>query len=168
MSQADTTHDRTRTVTCPECGEAFDPRGLPAHLRWKHPQEHELPGALPSRAGGPTAASRLDRTFAMLAQSLAAIDRRLTRIERKLGDLTTPSTGDAIEDARARLGQELGHVLERIDALKKAEREGRPEPSSGQMLGHLRRRQAHLLYQIAELSPEGRERAKESGIGTTF
>ena len=168
MSQIDSTHDRSRTVVCPECGEPFDPRGLPAHLRWKHSQEPTA-APLPHRQSSANQeTSRLDRTFAMLAQSLANIERRLGRVERKINDLTTPSTGVAIEDARARLGQELGQVLERIDALKKAQREGRAEPNTDQMLGHLRRRQAHLLYQIAELSPEGRERAKKSGIGTTF
>lgn len=139
-------------------------------MRWKHPNAiEEQVAPIPNRSQGPSQdTSRLDRTFAMLAQSLAGIERRLARMERKVNDLTSPSTGDALEDARGRLGHELGNVLERIEVLKKAEREGCAEPNSGQMLGHLRRRQAHLLYQIAELSPEGRERAKKSGIGTTF
>ena len=139
-------------------------------MRWKHPNVvEEQVAPIPSRSQGPSQdTSRLDRKFAMLAQSLAGIERRLARMERKVNDLTSPSTGDALEDARGRLGHELSNVLERIEILKKAEREGRAEPNSGQMLGHLRRRQAHLLYQIAELSPEGRERAKKSGIGTTF
>jgi len=167
VSQLDSTHDRSRTVVCPECGGAFDPRGLPGHLRWKHPDCDPAPrGPIPMRSDADT--SRLDRTFAMLAQSLAGIERRLARMERKLVDLATPSTGDAIEDARGRLGNELSQILQRIDDLKRAQREGRAEPNTDQMLGHLRRRQAHLLYQIAELSPEGRERAKQSGIGTTF
>ena len=149
---------QNRILACPECGEAFAPRGLAAHRKMRH-------------GIGPDAAVELAGTLSRIASVLERLDARLSSDPAPTAQPEAPHAPAGIEPSREDSGrltpgqllqQGLHDVLAEIARVKReteeeirkvagqglTDEQRQLEQTTFQVLSELRRRQAALIYRM--------------------
>jgi hypothetical protein len=137
--------DSSRRVACPDCGQEFSTRGLPAHRRQRHGAgvQAALPSPVPE-----SLAHQLLSALQLLGGAVANIDERMRALEVLAGKKETPA------EEGQRLERELTALLEEIGRLLRLAASARADITAGPLaeeLARLRREQARLVYRIDEL-----------------
>lgn len=134
-----------RRVPCPECGQEFSARGLPAHRRQRHGAgvQAPLPSSVPE-----SMASQLLSALQLLGGAVANIDERMRVMETSSSRKETPA------EEQQRLERELAELLQEVSRLQRTTASLHPDGEAGPLieeLGRLRREQARLVFRIDEL-----------------
>ncbi|MEE8468736.1 MAG: hypothetical protein V3T22_09785 [Planctomycetota bacterium] len=149
-----------KKVSCPECGDLFQPRGIAAHRRFKH-------------SLGALMGAGLGKTEVRVRGSLDAICRALDRLDTRLDRLEHVGHGTAVKDSQlGALNSELGTLLAEITAVQTEhdDVEGLEEEARirrrecHQELGRLRLRQARLLFLMGPEAPGADPESKVTGL----
>lgn len=149
-----------KKVSCPDCGDLFQPRGLATHKRFKHSL-----GALMGAGFG--------KTEVRVRGSLDAICRALDRLDTRLDRLEHVGHGASVQDGQLGvLNTELGTLLTEItsvqtehDDVEGVEEEARiRRRECHQELGRLRLRQARLLFLMGPAAPGADPESKVTGL----
>ena len=138
-----------KKISCPDCGDLFQPRGLATHRRFKHSL-----GALMGKG--------LDQTAGRVRGSLDAICRALDRLDSRLDRLEHMKHGTNVGDGQLgvltaelkTLLTDISSVQSEHDEVEGVEEEARiRRRECHQELGRLRLRQARLLFLMGPEAP---------------
>lgn len=137
--------DSPRRVPCPDCGQEFTARGLPAHRRQRHGAQVQapLPASVP-----PEMVREILSAIELLRGAVERMDERLHVVGNALGMRETPA-----EELR-RLERELAARLEDIARIQQLAAAGGADLTSAPVseeIGRLRREQARLVFRIDEI-----------------
>ncbi len=132
-------------VPCPECGQEFSTRGLPAHRRQRHGSgvRAPLPAPVPE-----SMVQEILTALQLLRGAVERIDEHLRVVEAAVPLKESPA------EEVLRLERELGVLLEEIACVQRlastAGGDVSPSPHADE-LARLRKEQARLVFRIDEL-----------------